>query len=57
MEHIQNEFDGDIQYVCISSPRGLQTSCPTIYIQIILERIINKRSYFMRSIAGLYKFT
>ena len=53
MKHIQNEFDGLIQYVCISSPKGPQTRCPPVYIQIILHKIINKKTYFLRAVSGM----
>ena len=53
MEHIQNEFNGIIQYVCISYPKGTQTHCPPVYIQIILQKIVNKKTYFLRAVSGL----
>jgi hypothetical protein len=56
MEHIQNEFNGRIQYMCISSPKAPQTRRPTVYIQIILHKIINKKTYFLRTVAGMNKF-
>lgn len=55
MTHIQNEFNQIIQYVCISSPSSApQTLCPPLmYIQIILQKIINKKTYFFNAVAGL----
>jgi hypothetical protein len=56
MEHIQIEFIGRIQYICISSPKVPQTRRPTVYIQIILHKIINKKSYFLRTVADMNEF-
>lgn len=61
MEHIKNEFGRLIQYVCISSPRDIETSSSssssssttTIYIQINLHQRVNKKTYFFQSIAGI----
>ena len=53
MEHIQNEFPGAIQYICISSPDQPQTPYSLVYIQIILQKKINKRTYFLKAVAGL----
>jgi len=54
MKHIQNEFNENIQYVCISSPNEPQPRC-SMYIQIILHKIINKKTYFLNAVAGLDK--
>ena len=54
MQHIQNEFQEALQYVCISSPHGSQTTLVLRYIfQIILRRTINKKTYFLKAVAGL----
>lgn len=54
MKHIQNEFDHRIKYMCISSREDEQTSNNhrLIYIQIILKKIINKKTYFLKAVSG-----
>ena len=52
MKHIQREFTGSIQYVCIASPKESQTPTPMMFIQIILQKTINKKTYFLRAVAG-----
>ncbi|CAF3973685.1 unnamed protein product [Adineta steineri] len=56
MKHIHREFKFLIQYVCVSSFNNSQrnfTSSPLIYIQIILREKINKKTYFLKRIAGM----
>lgn len=53
MEHIQNEFDQRIKYICIASRQDEQTSHHrSIYIQIILHKAINKKTYFLKAVSG-----
>ena len=52
MQHIQWEFTGSIQYICIASSKESQTSAHVMYIQIILQKTINKKTYFLRAVAG-----
>lgn len=54
MEHIQNEFDERIKYVCISSHEDTPTSHHhrLIYIQIILKKRVNKKTYFLEAVSG-----
>lgn len=55
MQHIENEFKELLQYVCISTPNEPHTSDPSslAYIQIILQKTVNKKSYFLKKITGL----
>jgi hypothetical protein len=57
MKHIQKEFDKLILYVCISSPshesEASSTSRPPrMFMQIILRKTVNKRTYFLQAVAG-----
>ena len=52
MQHIQDEFKASLQYVCISSPGEPKESCPTMYIQIVMHKIINKKTAFLSRVAG-----
>ncbi len=60
MQHIENEFNQVLQYVCISSPNEPQVYYlpppPLVYIQIILQKATNKKSYFLKRVAGLNDF-
>lgn len=58
MKHIQREFHTHIQYICISSrsPESHVMSSTShssrIFIQIILKKVINKKTFFLEDIAG-----
>ena len=52
MQHIQREFHGSIQYICVASLNESHTLSPVMYIQIILLKPVNKETYFLRTIAG-----
>jgi hypothetical protein len=54
LEHIQDVFYKRIQYVCISSPCNPLSSPRVVYIQIILNKVMNKIVYFMERVAGLF---
>ncbi|CAF4001522.1 unnamed protein product [Rotaria magnacalcarata] len=53
MKHIQNEFDELIQYICVSSQDESQAPYTLVYIQIILQKTINKKTYFLKAVAGM----
>lgn len=52
MKHIQNEFKDLLDYVCLSSFHDTQTLDVLAYIQIILKKVVNKKTYFLSAIAG-----
>lgn len=55
MEYIQHEFHTYFQYICISSFIEMGTFRDVICIQIILNKKLNKRGYFLKDITGLNK--
>jgi hypothetical protein len=55
MKHVRTEFGRDIQYICISSQDEPLSDYSTVYIQIILQRIINKKPCFLYEVAGSYR--
>lgn len=54
MKHIRNEFGQRIKYVCISSYEDEQIlhHHREVYIQIILKKTINKKTYFLKVVSG-----
>lgn len=52
MKHIQNEFKELLDYVCLSSFNDTQAANVLVYIQIILKKVVNKKTYFLSAIAG-----
>lgn len=52
VKHIEDEFKDLIQYICVSTPDELQTSCSPVYVQIILRKTVNKKTYFLKAVAG-----
>lgn len=50
-----NEFKQMTQYVCISSAASPPMLSRPVYIQIILQKIVNKKTYFMKRVAGSSK--
>ena len=55
MKHIQKEFGEAIKYICISSQDEPLSDYSTVYIQIILQGIKNKRTYFLHAVAGSHR--
>ena len=56
LEHIEQEFGSILQYICVSSPNRLSLwHSELIFIQIVLKKIVNKKKYFLKPIAGLNK--
>jgi hypothetical protein len=56
MEHLKNEFGKHIKYVCIASESEVGTNARTVYIQITLDKQINKKTDFLKEVAGLNEF-
>ena len=53
LKHIQMKFDPHLEYVCISL---LKWNPSVVFIQIILQKVINKKTYFLNSVAGLHEY-
>jgi hypothetical protein len=56
MEHVKNEFPGRKQYVCIASESVVGIGARKVYIQITLDKEFNKKTDFLKKVAGLNRF-
>ena len=56
MEHIHRVFDQRLQYVCIASDGNSLTPSSIVYIHIAFDKSVQKETYFMKPIAGMYLF-
>ena len=54
MQHIQSRFKKALRYAAIAS---IDEPSSTVYIQIILHTIMNKKMEFLRAVAGWYRRT
>ena len=55
LKHLKGLFYGRIRYICISSPRNPSSNSDVVYIQITFHRVVSKKEYFMKRVAGSYK--
>lgn len=56
LNNILEEFgETVVQYACVASEIGPTSSKKHLHMQIILKRVVNKKSWFMDKYTGIYQ--